>query len=73
MIKLLNFAQLCFTLTETFNIKSRRCVRDSRLEKYCIDFYNTYGIKEKFSNLRNLAQNVMSSFGSTFTCESFFF
>lgn len=37
-----------------------------------IDFYNTYVTKEKFSNLRNLAQKVVSAFGSTYTCESFF-
>jgi hypothetical protein len=37
-----------------------------------IDFYNTNITKENFSNLRNLAQKVMSAFGSTYTCESFF-
>ena len=37
-----------------------------------IDFYNTYVAKDKFSNLRNLAHKVVSAFGSTYTCESFF-
>lgn len=37
-----------------------------------IDFYNTYATKEKFLNLRNMAQKIVSAFGSTYTCESFF-
>jgi len=37
-----------------------------------IEFYNSYVTKEKFFNLRNLAQKVVSAFGSTYTCESFF-
>jgi len=37
-----------------------------------IDFYNINITKEKFSNLRNLAQKVVSAFGSTYTCESLF-
>jgi hypothetical protein len=40
-----------------------------------MDFYINFFInitKEKFSNLRNLAQKVVSAFGSTYTCESFF-
>jgi len=37
-----------------------------------IDFYNIYVTKEKCSNLRNLAQKVVSAFGLTYTCESFF-
>jgi len=38
-----------------------------------IDFNNINITKEKFPNLRNLAQKVVSAFGSTYTCESFFF
>ena len=37
-----------------------------------IDFYNINITKENFPNLRNLAQKVVSAFGSTYTCESFF-
>lgn len=37
-----------------------------------IDFYNINITKEKFPNLRNLAIKVVSAFGSTYTCESFF-
>ncbi|CAI6372283.1 unnamed protein product [Macrosiphum euphorbiae] len=37
-----------------------------------IDFYNINITKEHFPNLRNLAQKVVSAFGSTYTCESFF-
>uniref|UniRef100_A0A6G3MFM0 General transcription factor II-I repeat domain-containing protein 2A (Trinotate prediction) n=1 Tax=Henneguya salminicola TaxID=69463 RepID=A0A6G3MFM0_HENSL len=37
-----------------------------------INFYNTYITEEKFCNLRKLAQKVVSAFGSTYTCESFF-
>jgi hypothetical protein len=36
-----------------------------------IYFYNIKITKEKFSNLRNLAQKVVSAFGSTYTSESF--
>lgn len=38
-----------------------------------INFYNNYFMKEKFSNLRNLAQNAISIYESTCTCESFNF
>lgn len=37
-----------------------------------IDFYSRYITKEKFPGLRNLAQKVVSAFGSTYTCEAFF-
>jgi hypothetical protein len=34
-----------------------------------IDFHNINITKEKFSNLRNLAQKVISACGSTYICE----
>ncbi|XP_029656188.1 general transcription factor II-I repeat domain-containing protein 2A-like [Octopus sinensis] len=37
-----------------------------------IDFYNKYVTAEKYPNLRIFAQRVVSSFGSTYVCESFF-
>ena len=37
-----------------------------------INFYNTHVTTEKFSNLISLAQRVVSAFGSTHGCESFF-
>lgn len=37
-----------------------------------IDFYNTYITSARYSNLRHLAQRVVSAFGSTYLCETFF-
>ncbi|CAI6344452.1 unnamed protein product [Macrosiphum euphorbiae] len=39
------------------------------ISKSKIDLYNINITKEKFPNLRNRAQKVVSAFGSTYTCE----
>ena len=37
-----------------------------------INFYNTYITSERYSNLRYFAQRVVSAFGSTYVCETFY-
>lgn len=37
-----------------------------------IDFYNKYITSPRYPNLRSFAQRVVSAFGSTYICESFF-
>lgn len=37
-----------------------------------INFYKTYITAEKFPNLRLFAQKIVSAFGSTYVCETFF-
>lgn len=37
-----------------------------------IEFYNKYITSDKYSNLRYFAQRIVSAFGSTYVCETFF-
>ncbi|GFY35133.1 general transcription factor II-I repeat domain-containing protein 2A [Trichonephila clavipes] len=45
----------------------------SPCERNKIEYYQKYILEDKFPNLKQLAMRIISTFGTTYRCESFFF
>jgi len=57
---------------EIINLQCNNELKQAHMTTSKIEFYNKYITAEKYPNLRLFAQKIVSAFGSTYVCETFF-